>query len=105
MDDRCCMRRKQAAACGCYCGDCRACQDGTCSGCGYQLGLTPRGECALFQCCVTQRGLEHCGLCVDFPCQVFMSHAQPIDVARHYQSLRRRTEIGTIAWLDEQETA
>jgi hypothetical protein len=47
--------------------------------------------------------LEHCGLCPDFPCQVFLSHAAPLDVARHYQALRQRAEIGTIAWLDQKE--
>jgi hypothetical protein len=31
-----------------------------------------------------------------------MSHAPALDVARHYRALRRRAEIGTIAWLDEQ---
>jgi hypothetical protein len=59
-------------------------------------------ECAVFQCCVGERGLEHCGLCPDFPCQLFLSHAAPLDVARRYQALLRRTEIGTAAWLDEQ---
>jgi len=65
-------------------------------------GLTCRGECTLFQCCVCQRGLEHCGLCQDFPCQVFLSHARPLDVARRYKALLRRAEIGTAAWLAEQ---
>jgi hypothetical protein len=97
------MRRKQAAVCGRYCGDCEACLEGTCCGCGYQLGQTPRGECAVYQCCIVERGLAHCGLCVDFPCQVFLSHAPPVDVAHHYRALRRRAQIGTIAWLEEQE--
>ncbi len=57
----------------------------------------------VFQCCVGDRGLEHCGLCLDFPCQVFLSHAPPLDVAQRYHSLRRRTELGTAAWLDEVE--
>ena len=103
MDDRCCMKRKQAAVCGTYCGDCDAYLDRICCGCGYQLGHTRRGECAIFRCCVVERGLEHCGLCMDFPCQVFVSHAAPADVARRYKALRRRAEIGTIAWLAEQE--
>jgi hypothetical protein len=102
MDDRCCAKRKEAAVCGCYCGACDASLDGACCGCGYQLGQTRRGECAVFRCCVVERGLEHCGLCPDFACQVYWSHASPMDVARHYQALRRRTEIGTIAWLEEQ---
>ena len=102
MDDRCCMKRVQAAACGHFCGDCDAYLDNSCCGCGYQLGETPCGECALFQCCIVERGLEHCGLCLDLPCQLFLGHAPPLEVARRYQSLLRRAEIGTIAWLDEQ---
>jgi hypothetical protein len=98
-----CERRKLAAVCGRFCGSCDAVQDGICFGCGYQLGRTRRGECALFQCCIAVRGLEHCGLCADFPCQLFLSHAPPLDVARRYRALRRRAEIGTIPWLDEQE--
>jgi hypothetical protein len=30
-----------------------------------------------------------------------MAHAPALEVARHYRALRRRAEIGTIAWLDE----
>jgi hypothetical protein len=97
-----CKERRQAAVCGKYCGGCEKYVEGTCCGCGYQLGLTCRGECTLFQCCVCQRGLEHCGLCQDFPCQVFLGHAAPLDVARRYRALLRRAEIGTAAWLAEQ---
>jgi hypothetical protein len=97
------MTRTQAAVCGTYCGECDAYLEGVCCGCGYQLGQTRRGECAIFQCCIVERGLEHCGLCMDFPCQVFVSHAAPLDVARRYKALRRRAAIGTIAWLAEQE--
>jgi hypothetical protein len=97
-----CLRRRLAAICGRYCGTCTAYEDGSCCGCGYQLGQTCRGECPLFQCCIIDRGLEHCGLCPDFPCQVFVSHASPLEVARRYRALRRRAEIGTIAWLDEE---
>ena len=103
MDKRCCVERRRAAVCGCYCGDCDPYRENDCCGCGYSLGQARRGECAVFQCCIMERGLEHCGLCLDFPCQVYLSHAPPLDVARHYQALRRRAEIGTIPWLDEQE--
>jgi hypothetical protein len=98
-----CLRRKLAAVCGRFCGTCDAFQEEACSGCGYQLGQTRNGECVLFQCCITVQGLEHCGLCSDLPCQLFASHASPLDVARHYRALLRRAEIGTIAWLDEQQ--
>jgi hypothetical protein len=98
-----CLDRRVAAVCGRYCGVCDAYQHGSCCGCGYQLGRTRRGECAVFECCIAERGLEHCGLCLDFPCQVFISQAPPLDVARLYKAALRRAEIGTVAWLDEQE--
>jgi len=69
------------------------------------LGHTRRGECPIFACCVEMRGLEHCGLCLDFPCQVFVSHAPPLDIAKLYRALGRRAEIGTAAWLAEQDEA
>lgn len=100
-----CQRRKLAAVCGRYCGACDAYQGGICRGCGYELGQTRRGECALFQCCIMVQGLEHCGLCSDLPCQFFASHALPLEVAQRYRALRRRAEIGTMAWLAEQERA
>ncbi len=98
-----CQRRKLAAVCGRYCGECDAFQDGICLGCGYQLGQTRRGECQLVQCCVVEFGLEHCGLCQDFPCELFISQAPPLDAARRYCALRHRADVGTLAWLDEWE--
>jgi hypothetical protein len=97
-----CLKRRLAAVCGRYCAACTAYEGGSCCGCGYQLGQTRRGECAVFCCCIEDRGLEHCGLCLDFPCQVFLSHAPPRDVARRYRALRRRAELGTAAWLKEE---
>jgi hypothetical protein len=102
MNERGCQGHRLAAVCGRYCGACAAYQADGCCGCAYQLGSTRRGECSVFQCCISERGLEHCGLCPDFPCQVFVKQARPLDVARLYKALRRRTEIGTAAWLDEQ---
>lgn len=100
-----CHRRRLAAVCGRYCGTCDTLRAEECCGCAYCLGETCQGECAVFCCCVGERGLEHCGLCLDFPCQVYMSHASPLEVAQHYRALGRRMEIGTSAWLDEQEAA
>lgn len=97
------MSCRLAAVCGRYCGTCDAYLGGSCCGCAYQLGRTQRGECPIFECCIVGRGLEHCGLCRDFPCQVFVAHARPLDVARLYKALRHRAEIGTSAWLEEQD--
>ncbi|HFD39216.1 MAG TPA: DUF3795 domain-containing protein [Anaerolineae bacterium] len=93
------LQRRLAAVCGRNCAQCDDFQAGHCRGCGYQLGQTPQGECAVFVCCVVERGLEHCGLCVDFPCQLFLSLAPPLEVNRRYRALCRRAAIGTDAWL------
>lgn len=98
------LRRRLAAVCGRFCGECDAFTNASCCGCGYQLGRTLRGECTIFQCAVVDRGLEHCGLCTDFPCQVFLSHAAPHEVAVRYQALCLRAKVGTTGWLDRQET-
>ena len=103
VSDQDCHRRRLAAACGRYCAACDALLAENCDGCAYQLGETCEGTCPVFCCCVVERGLEHCGVCPDFACQVFLAHADPVTVARHYRALCRRTEIGTSAWLDEQE--
>ncbi|MGD8397404.1 MAG: DUF3795 domain-containing protein [Anaerolineae bacterium] len=101
MHDGC--RRRLAAVCGRYCGRCEAYLAGTCLGCGYCLGCGQRGDCPLFLCCVVKRGEAHCGVCKDFPCELYLSHAPPDVVAIHHRALLRRVEIGTDAWLDEQE--
>jgi hypothetical protein len=103
MEKQSCMERIRAAVCGHYCGDCDAHMDDACCGCGYSLGQTSHGECMVFRCCIMERGLEHCGVCPDFPCQVYLGHAPSLEVARHYRALCRRAEIGTTAWLEEQE--
>ena len=92
--------RKWVAICGKDCGDCPQLQAG-CKGCAYQLGLPPNSECTVFRCCAVERGIEHCGLCPDFACQVFLSLDSSLESAKRYRSLTRRAEIGTDAWLRE----
>ena len=101
-------KRRLAAVCGLYCGTCEAFEEEearTCRGCAYQLGLAVGDECRVFQCCVVERGLEHCGLCPDFPCQLFLASAEPMEVQRRYRALLHRVEIGTEAWIEDQEEA
>ena len=99
------VNRRYAGVCGEYCVTCKPAGEETCRGCAYQLGRGAGGDCALFQCAIVERGIEHCGLCFDFPCSIFRSHAAPAVVERRIRSLRRRAEVGTDRWLEEQETA
>ncbi|MGQ9667443.1 MAG: DUF3795 domain-containing protein, partial [Anaerolineae bacterium] len=104
MDQAAESRRRFSAGCGEYCRRCGPVRTTACQGCAYQLGITPAGEeCGIYFCAVVQRGLEHCGLCPDFPCPLFLSSAGPEVVERRVQALRRRAVIGTERWLDEQE--
>ena len=95
--------RRWAAVCG---KDCRDCPElhRNCQGCAYQLGLPPPGECAVFRCCAVERGLEHCGLCADFPCQVFLEIDASLASGKRYRALTRRAKLGTDAWLEQKES-
>ena len=91
--------RSLAGVCGQYCGVCESHDANECRGCAYELGLTRHGECAIFQCCVGERGLEHCGLCEKFPCQLFLSSEPDVGGRRRRVELEHRLEKGTDQWL------
>jgi hypothetical protein len=65
------------AACGSYCGECRYYKQG-CDGCGYVKGKTFWGECRFYSC-TREKGVEHCGLCGDFPCSNYLSTYAPAE--------------------------
>jgi hypothetical protein len=101
-----------AAACGLYCGDCEH-LEARCTGCRRVQGRPFWAEeygvavCPLYGCCVEEKGLEHCGLCEDLPCETFASLRDPSltdeqferSLRERQESLTLRREIGTEAWL------
>jgi hypothetical protein len=93
--------RLSASVCGECCLACVS--HDQCRGCAYQLGLTRYGECAVFQCCAADKGLEHCGLCPEFPCRVFLESAPEDRVRVRIEALRERAVKGTDEWLAEEE--
>lgn len=97
------LPRKLAGVCGRVCAACNAYEQGACPGCTSESGRTRRGERPVLACSIPVRELVHCGLCLEFPCQVFVSHTLPQEMARLYKALRRRAGIGTPAWLAEQQ--
>jgi len=102
MTCSCSDRRRYAAVCGEYCLACEENVDG-CRGCAYEMGCVAQRDCAVFQCAVVERGIAHCGLCPDFPCDLFRSDAEPARIELRIRALIRRREIGTERWLIEQE--
>ena len=69
--------------------------------------------CPLYDCCINKKQLEHCGLCVEFPCEQFTQLRDPsLSEEEAEESLRarennlvKRREIGTQRWLVGQENA
>jgi hypothetical protein len=67
--------------------------------------------CPLYGCCVGQKHLEHCGLCVDFPCELFLSMRDPSQsdeeaeksLKKKQKDLKLRKKIGTEAWLQKRK--
>ena len=106
--------KKHAPVCGIYCGDCEFFRT-QCEGCGYVAGKPfwtaqiPSGVCPLYDCCSNQKQMEHCGLCEDFPCKIFMELRDPNMTDKEFQeslkarqdALERRADIGTEKWLRE----
>ena len=92
-----------AGVCGKYCGTCDLYALGECRGCAYQLGLTKHGECAIFQCCIVEHGLEHCGLCDNFPCQIFSRSASQDAIQLRLEALSCRSQKGTDQWLAQEK--
>ncbi len=89
-----------AGLCGDYCGKCPNYPQ-ECEGCVPK----DKPDCHFVACCAT-RGLEHCGHCKGLPCAK-LSGFCPDDSngcppGYHIDNLRRRTSIGTEAWLAEQ---
>lgn len=105
-----------APVCGFYCGDCHFLGN-PCGGCGYEQGKPfwtvdmPGGICPIYDCCINQRQLEHCGVCEELPCGIFLELRDPNmsdeefreSLDNRQKELRIRTEIGTEKWLAEKD--
>ena len=53
---------------GVYCGVCDCRERTNCLGCQKSSGKMFWGECSVAKCAI-EKGLEHCGLCSDLPCE------------------------------------
>lgn len=73
------LDNKLLAPCGTYCGSCSYfLKEKTpyCPGCKTQKGRPFWGECKLYVCAKNHE-VEHCGLCNDFPCNLFVDQYDP----------------------------
>jgi len=95
---------KLAAPCGEYCGICPH-YEKECEGCSIHKGHPSWGECKLYTC-VSKRGIEHCGLCADFPCDFQIGYFDPDNPEGQRNAVVRtgllayRKKHGNRKWLD-----
>lgn len=89
------MSLDSIGACGDWCGKCPHFPH-ECAGCSSKAG-----ECR-FPRCLAGRGLEHCGLCPQFPCQDLISFVPDDRLPKgyHIDSLRYRNQVGARKWLE-----
>ncbi len=93
--------------CGTYCKNCLAYKK-PCAGCietkgrPYYFKETGEKVCTVWQC-AKKRSVEHCGLCIEFPCETFLNKYDRkrgiITVLRRAGLLALRKKIGDKAWV------
>ena len=94
-----------ATPCGLYCGECLN-YERPCKGCVPSNGRPAWGKCKTYAC-TTEKKIEHCGKCTEFPCSLFLNQYSrelgPWRVFYKAGQLLYREKIGTTAWVREKE--
>jgi len=60
--------------CGLLCESCSFRESHNCKGCVDSMGHPFHGECPIAVCC-QDRGLDHCGQCLDVPCEALCRYS------------------------------
>lgn len=81
--------------CGVRCDLCERKEQVHCTGCPSMAMPFWGGECVVKSCC-EGRGLDHCGLCAEFPCTACAEHgkAQGFDPAPRLAQCRNWAKSG-----------
>ena len=87
------------SSCGVNCREC-AIFEISCAGCREISGKVYWAEyidsdtCPLYDCCVRQKGLEHCGRCEELPCQLFFDTQDPsASDKEHREGIKQRVRL------------
>ena len=92
------MDREMIAMCGAYCGYCEYRERTGCKGCQFHKGEVFHGTCTVATCC-SEKGLLHCGLCPDLPCQALQ---EAFDQPEHGDNGERLANLK--AWAQGSDT-
>lgn len=100
--------RLAAPPCGLFCEACSEWAKGNCHGCGCDcgncIGSLHRRHCRI-QTCARWKRVDSCAACAEFACTRLIMHVNDPIWRTHascLENLRRRTAIGTKAWVAEQ---
>jgi hypothetical protein len=107
---------KLAPPCGLLCVSCPFFEK-NCAGCGHVEGKPFWTKeyhipvCPIYDCSVNQKKLEHCGMCDELPCEIFLELKDPNVSEEEFQrslkerqaNLLERKDKGTLKWLSERK--
>lgn len=83
------------AKCGMDCTECLFAAENDCPGCPYVIAsekMFDDEECEVGICC-TGKGLEHCGQCAGFPCEMLKEVSNDIDTGDGGNRILRLKEL------------
>lgn len=95
------MSHKFASRCGIYCGECAYREKTKCPGCVAAQGTMFWGKCELALCSI-DKGIEDCGQCVTFPCDLLKRYSfdkEHGDSGRRIRNLEAWKAEGFENWL------
>ncbi len=85
------------------CGvNCSGCKDfgKSCAGCRaiagkvYWAKFAGSDVCPMYDCCINEKGLEHCGHCKKLPCQIYYATQDPSTTNQeHIDNIKQRVKL------------
>ncbi|MCC8024842.1 MAG: DUF3795 domain-containing protein [Clostridium sp.] len=89
---------KITACCGCICdecsyylSDCRGCPE--LEGKPFWLQYTGGTACGIYQCCINEKKLPHCGKCEELPCKHFETADPSRTPEEHAEGLKAMIKV------------
>ena len=89
------MREQRSSCCGTICTECEY-YPNECAGCQavqgkvFWLGFTGEDVCGIYDCCIHQKKLLHCGLCKALPCKRYELSEPTKSEAENQANLERQ---------------
>lgn len=89
----------KCTVCGVDCSTCKEFKQ-TCEGCSqiegrvFGASYMELDTCPMYQCCVHEKHLEHCGQCSELPCEIYFETRDPeMSEEQHLAGIKRRVDV------------